>query len=377
MSHRLHVCQVLLKPPELSETFISAVPRYLAANVTVVDSWIPQVGGVPVLSQHLPARVWRRAQRSLARQPWEREITLGYEAAFRRFRADVALAEFGPAGTRVLDACTRQQVPLVVRFHGYDAYFRGTLEEHGEAYRRLFASARAVIAPSHAMVAQLQGLGAPSAKTHCVPYGIDCETFSGACPGQAPSTVLAVGRFVEKKAPHLTLLAFRDATRDLPDARLRFIGDGRLLDACRDLAIAIGIGDRVVFLGAQPPEVVQREMRSARVFAQHSVLASSGDSEGLPVSILEAGAAGLPVVATRHAGIPEMIREGLDGYLVDERDVAGMSAALRKILESADLAQRMGAQFQARVRTEFSIEITMSRLLSVLEMASNSHVARA
>jgi glycosyltransferase involved in cell wall biosynthesis len=72
-----------------------------------------------------------------------------------------------------------------------------------------------------------------------------------------------------------------------------------------------------------------------------------------------------------------MIREGLDGYLVDERDVAGMSAALRKILESADLAQRMGAQFQARVRTEFSVEITMSRLLSVLETASNSQVARA
>jgi glycosyltransferase involved in cell wall biosynthesis len=377
MSQRLNVCQILLKPPELSETFISAVPRYLAAEVTVVDSWIPRVGAVPVLSQHMLARVWRRSQRALARQPWEREITLGYEEAFRRHRADVALAEFGPSGTRVLDACARQKVPLAVRFHGYDAYYQGTLEEHGAAYRRLFAAAGAVIAPSHAMVAQLQRLGAPAAKTHCVPYGIDCETFSGARPGQASRTVLAVGRFVEKKAPHLTLLAFREATRDLPDAQLRFIGEGRLLDACRDLALAIGIGDRVVFLGPQPPEIVQREMRSARVFIQHSLVPANGDSEGLPVSILEAGAAGLPIVATRHAGIPEMIREGVDGCLVDERDIAGMSAALRQLLESADLAQRMGAEFQARVRREFSIDVTMSRLLGVLETASNSRIARA
>jgi colanic acid/amylovoran biosynthesis glycosyltransferase len=368
----LRVCQVLLKPPEVSETFLVAVPQYLDAEVTVVHSYIPHVGTAPVLSGRLIDRAWRRARRALARLPWDHEITLGYITALRRADAEVALAEFGPAGVRVREACTQTGIPLVVRFHGYDGYSRGAIERHADGYRQLFSSASAFVAPSRAMVTQLERLGAPPDRIHWVPNGADCSLFGGASPAQAPPIVVAVGRFVEKKAPQLTIRAFREAARGLPDARLHFIGEGGLLDTCRQLAITLGIERQVVFLGAQPPEVVQKELRSARVFVQHSVVASDGDSETFPISILEAGATGLPVVATRHAGIPDMVRDRTDGYLVDERDVDGMSDGLRRLLESADLAQRMGTAFQARVRQEFSIQRTMSGLLRVLEAVSSA-----
>jgi glycosyltransferase involved in cell wall biosynthesis len=254
-----------------------------------------------------------------------------------------------------------------VRFHGYDAHRRGVLERHANDYRRLFSGASAVVVASQAMAAQLERLGAPSHLIHLVPCGVDSSLFGGACPEQAPPIVLAVGRFVEKKAPQLTLLAFREAAKGLPDARLRFVGAGHLLDACRDLAVGLGIEHQVVFLGAQSHEVVQREMRSARVFVQHSVVAADGDSEGFGISILEAGATGLSVVATRHDGIPDFVRDGTDGYLVEERDVEAMAAALRRLMDSPGLAGQMGTAFQTRVRQEFSMERTMSRLLGILE----------
>ena len=130
---------------------------------------------------------------------------------------------------------------------------------------------------------------------------------------------------VEKKAPHLVLATFARVLRECPDARLHFIGDGALLGVCRDLAAALGIDHAVTFLGAQPHDIVEREMRQARALVQHSVIASNGDSEGTPVAILEAGAMGLPVVATRHAGIPDVVADGVTGFLVEERDVCGMA----------------------------------------------------
>ena len=86
--------------------------------------------------------------------------------------------------------------------------------------------------------------------------------------------------------------------------------DGPLMSECRRLAQVLGIEQSVTFLGAQAPAVVREEMRSVRCFVQHSVEAASGDCEGTPVAIIEAGATGLPVVATRHGGIPDVVIEG-------------------------------------------------------------------
>jgi colanic acid/amylovoran biosynthesis glycosyltransferase len=246
-----------------------------------------------------------------------------YLKVFRRARPRAVLAEFGQSGVVVLDACRRMDLPLIVHFHGADISKHEVLRTYADAYRSLFRQARAIVAVSRAMQQRLMSLGAPPEKMHCNPCGVDCGVFSRASPATTGPVFVAVGRFVEKKAPQLTILAFARVHQRHPDARLRMIGDGPLLDACRDLPRGLGVAPAVTFLEAQPHSVIQEEMRNARGFVQHSVEAASGDSEGMPVAILEAGASGLPVVATRHAGIPDAVIEGTTGFLVDEHDVDG------------------------------------------------------
>jgi glycosyltransferase involved in cell wall biosynthesis len=201
---------------------------------------------------------------------------------------------------------------------------------------------------------------------HWNPCGVDCRGFRSAAPATAPPVFLAVGRFVEKKAPQLTILAFAAVHRQNPEVRLRMIGNGPLLDACRDLAHGLGVASAVTFLDAQPHAVIQEEMRRACVFVQHSVEAPSGDSEGTPVAVLEAGASGLPVVATRHAGIPDVVVEGETGLLVDERDVARMSSAMSTLIADRALAARLGAAARDHVQTRFSMERSLNCLWTVI-----------
>ena len=287
--------------------------------------------------------------------------------AFARRRPDAVLAEYGTTGVLALEACRKLNLPLVVHFHGYDASAREVLESHARSYVTMFEQSAAVIAVSRAMQRQLIALGAPACKVHYNPYGVDCHDFGGADPASASPVFLSVGRFVEKKAPFLTLMAFVTLFRTNPDARLRMIGDGPLLGPCRAMARALGVEAAVTFLGAQPEAVVQNEMRATRAFVQHSIEASNGDCEGTPVGIIEAGASGLPVIATRHGGIPDVVIEGETGLLVDEVDVVGMACHMRRLAEESEYAGRLGLAARAHVCRHFSMEHSISRLWNIIE----------
>ncbi|MEA3377274.1 MAG: glycosyltransferase, partial [Chloroflexota bacterium] len=110
-------------------------------------------------------------------------------------------------------------------------------------------------------------------------------------------------------------------------------------------------------------------MRAARGFVQHSVQAFSGDSEGTPVAVLEAGASGLPVVATRHAGIPDVVVEGETGFLVDEGDVHAMAEGMVRLASMPDLAGRMGAAARKRIEEHFSMEKSIANLWRIITSA--------
>ena len=362
---RPSLCVVTPYEPALSETFIRAHLERLPARTSLVSGWPPALGGRPVFST--PRRAYHKALRTLAGVGVERETTAAYVAAFRRTGADVVLAEYGTTGAQVYEACRIARVPLVVHFHGYDASERAVLEEQRETYPEMFRAAAAIVAVSHAMQRKLVSLGAPPEKVHYNPYGIDLARFGGADPASAPPTFLAVGRFVEKKAPQLTLAAFAEVAGGEPGARLRMVGDGPLLEECRALARRLGIEGAVEFLGARGHEEVQAEMRGARCFVQHSVEAANGDCEGTPVGILEAAAAGLPVVSTRHAGIPDVVVEGETGLLVEERDVRGMAAHMLSLARDAELAGRMGRAARVRATENFSMERSIGNLWAIIE----------
>lgn len=349
------------------ETFVRAHAEGLPANVTLIHDFPPKIGDQPILSQSLSSRARRKMWRRLMQRQWGWETTSAYMKVFRNVRADAVLAEFGQTGVVALEACKRTNVPLIVHFHGADISKKAVLEMFGDAYRVLLREAQAIIAVSRTMEAKLLAMGAPPEKVYYNPCGVNCDEFVGdRITGEQP-VFLAVGRFVEKKAPHLTLLAFAQVHRRHPEAQLRMIGNGPLLDACRDLAEGFGLSQAVTFLDIQPHTVIQQEMRRARAFVQHSVEALSGDCEGTPVAILEAGASGLPIVSTRHAGIPDVVIEERTGLLVDERDVNGMAAQMIRLIENPRLAEKLGDAAREHIKAHFSMQHSLHRLWSVIE----------
>jgi glycosyltransferase involved in cell wall biosynthesis len=369
VSTKRTVCLASRRRMAISETFIRDHLRHLPAS-----RWL--VGGAGELKRDkddLP--VGSVLERALAAGLTEfghvgqRIDARGIARYLQREHVDVVLAEFGPVAVDYMDACKAAGVPLVAHFHGYDAYKRVILTQYGPAYRRLFSLAGALVVVSRDMARQLESLGAPAERIVWSPCGVDTVAFAGADPGRSGPTFLSVGRFVEKKAPQNVLLAFHHLANSRPDARLVMVGDGVMLDPCRLLCHSLGLADRVTFTGAVSPSDVAARMRSARAFVQHSIRDSEGNAEGTPVSVLEAGASGLPVVGTRHMGIADVVVHGETGYLVDEGDVHAMGEHMVALYDDPALAGAMGRRARAHINADFSMERATARLWGALELA--------
>ena len=262
----------------------------------------------------------------------------------RRIR--LVLAHFGPVGVRMLPIARDLGIPLIVCFHGYDVFHRGILDRWEEGYRRLFREAVHIVAVSEEMVSRLASLGAPREKLVHLPAFVDLAAFPRSDHARIGPRFLAVGRFAETKSPHLTILAFARVVQRVPQATLTMVGKGgggELFEACLILVRSLRLEDRVELKGVLTHQDVAAEMRAARVFVQHSVTTpENGDREGKPVAVMEAMACGLPVVATRHSGISELIEDGLTGFLVDEYDVEAMAEVMVRLAQDDSLVAEVG-----------------------------------
>jgi glycosyltransferase involved in cell wall biosynthesis len=209
------------------------------------------------------------------------------------------------------------------------------------------------------------GLGEQS--VHVVPYGVDVPDRAPEHRTGGPVHCLSVGRMVAKKAPLLVLESFRRALGKTPDMRLTMVGDGPLRDAAVDYVRCHDLQKHAELTGSRTPTEVRALLGSADIFVQHSVVdPETGDSEGLPVAILEAMANGLPVVSTRHAGIPEAVVEHETGFLVEEQDVDAMADAIAQLAASASLRERMGGAGHSRAKEHFTWDLERERLRQIL-----------
>lgn len=359
-------------PIAYSETFLRAHVEKLSAAVTYLEYYpieIDDVFAKPVDSD------WNAELKRIIRSSWHRYLlnplkSRSLRKFFETHKTGVVLAEYGLTGVGTLKACKDFGIPLVVHFHGYDAYAREVLDRYEEMYRKLFAYASAIVGVSRHMVGQLKCLGAPSEKLFYNPYGVELEKFKQAAPDRAPMQVIAIGRFVEKKAPYLTILAFEKVLQRLPEAKLVMVGTGILHDVCSRLVKALRIEHAVELKGIVDHDRVATLMQQSRVFAQHSLIPASGDAEGTPVAILEAGASGLPVVSTKHMGIEDAVIHGKTGFLVSEGDVDTMANHIHQLLCNAQLAGEMGNNAREHIRRNFSMDQSIKNLRAILKDSS-------
>lgn len=289
---------------------------------------------------------------------------------FAQHHIEVALAEYGPTGVALLEPCRMAGVPLVAHFHGYDASIKVVIEKYRTGYNKLFKAAAAIVVVSNAMKQALMSLGAPSEKLHIIPYGVNSVMFTGAAPEHNPPHFLGVGRFVVKKAPQTTILAFAEVARLVKQARLTIVGDGFLLEDCRQLVRQLGIEKQVDLPGLKTHTEVAQLMRSARAFVQHSVTAENGDMEGTPNSVLEASASGLPVVSTIHAGIPEAVIHETTGLLCDERDCDAMQSNMMELALNPEKAASMGKEGRKHIQRYYDSKTQLAKLSAIITQST-------
>jgi colanic acid/amylovoran biosynthesis glycosyltransferase len=378
MSHG-HLAIVAPRLDQLSQTFIYDHVRLLAPGRTVLvslQSAKAETFGCPVLS-HLqpdfndwggPLGGWPGYVFYRLRRRYGSALAFDNRMRLREFleaqKVTAVLAEYGPMGVLAGDVCRQLGIPLHVYFHGYDASVTPRHPTARRRYRRLFGQAASIICASRFLADRLVALGCSERLIHVVPCSVDTSRFF---PGKPrPGQIVALGRLVEKKAPHLTIRAFGRIAGRFPQARLDIVGEGPLREVCARTIAELGLGDRVTLHGGQPHEVCARLMRRAAIFAQHSVTDFEGNTEGFPVSIAEAMATGVPVVSTRHSGIPEGVLDGVTGLLVEESDVDGMADAFARLLADPALAARMGAAGRAHALRTLDQERLFARLRGII-----------
>jgi colanic acid/amylovoran biosynthesis glycosyltransferase len=375
---RMRICIAYPQQNVPSETFIRAhVDKLPGEKLILTDGYFPtRVAGKPLLPGLLG--FVHRHQRYLF-EPFSSYATkipvLALARFLKRRKIDVVLAEYGVTASEITEACERAGVPLVAHFHGFDAYQHHVLKVRGN-YRDMFKYSSALISVSLRMCEQLKLLGAPESKIFYVPYGIDLKVFEQTNPALIPPIFLAVGRFVDKKAPYLTVLAFGEALQKCPNIRLIMAGDGPLLESSKQLARSIGISDAIEFLGVVEHTRVAELMKRSRVFVQHSITPSHGDSEGTPVALLEAAASGLPVISTDHAGIPEAVLNGRTGLLVREGDISGMACHMTTLAQDPLRAQELGNRAREHVSHNYASERCIFRLSAILQWVASRHDAQ-
>ncbi len=361
----------MLKWPDHLRLRIAPVPKTLGARIALAPAALMTRAGRAALDvgrfgdDAASLRLPIAAARWPKQPPVERRVWLAHYGRWGRFAC--ALRELGLI-----------QGPIATVFHGKDmsAYLK---KRSRNAYGLLFKRGDLFMPISQFWRDKLIALGAPADKIVVHRMGVDTSRFVETprmlAPGQ-PVRFIGVGRMVEKKGFDDALAAFAQMRRvtDAPAATLTLIGDGPLRRSLQAQASRLEVGDAVRFTGLLAHAEVAEMLREAHVFVLPSRTARSGDMEGIPVALMEAMAQGLPVLATRHSGTPELVEHEVSGLLCAEGDRSALAANMLAFAKTPERWAAMGAAGAAKVRAEFDLkhwnDLLLQRLTTLYATAA-------
>ncbi|MEY2856920.1 MAG: hypothetical protein RLZZ74_1232 [Cyanobacteriota bacterium] len=260
------------------------------------------------------------------------------------------------------------QGKIVVVFHGND--ISRYLQIHGDdIYDYLFSCADLLMPISQHWQNKLISLGCDPSKIMVHHMGIDCHKFIPAPKPQEQTKklIISVARLVEKKGLADGIDAVAQLGKTTSQLVYYIVGDGVLRSQLTKQIEQLAATEQIKLLGWLEQSELCQLISQADILLAPSVTSKNGDSEGIPVSLMEAMAQAIPVVSTCHSGIAELVENDVAGYLVPERDVQALSSKLNQLLASAELRQKMGMAGRERVIKDYNIEQLCDRLVVIYQ----------
>lgn len=270
----------------------------------------------------------------------------------------VIIAHFGPDGSLAIKLRELGLLngPIATVFHGFDMSEKSVIKQYKTAYREIFAKGELMLPISELWQHRLIEWGCDASKIKVHRMGVDLNTMPSrelSAPIRTPLRVICVGRMTEKKGIRHAIEGVVEAQKTI-NLELDIIGDGEQLDEMKNLIIRYNAGDYIRCHGSQTQDSVKRFLSESDVFLLPSVTANSGDMEGIPVALMESMASGLITLTTRHSGIPELVIDGENGYLTDERDSQQIADKLIEIsMLTSDEIKAIRASAYNKVAQDF------------------------
>ena len=361
-------------------TFLKPEMLHVYRQVTALQRW----RNVVICKKHENAerfpfpdvRVVRKSPLHQIRRWWQKTvldtpITIGPSEA-RRLRGEIERSGanllhvyFGHIGVHLLPMLADCPVPVIVSFHGADAQVDLDRPKYFAATEKMIRHARLLLVRSESIAAKLHDLGCPPEKIRIHRTGIPLGQIpfrQRTAPANGAWHCVQACRLIEKKGIETTLRAFAEFTRTFPGAKLTIAGEGTMLPRIAELAAQLGIAPQVRTPGFLSQADLGALLDSAHLFLHPSELGADGNQEGVPNSMLEAMAAGIPPLATYHGGIPEAIEHEVSGLLVAERDATALAQEMRDLANAPTRYTKMSAAAAARVAGQFDIRATAAAL---------------
>lgn len=277
-------------------------------------------------------------------------------------------AHFGYEAVRWLNFVKRTKLPLITTFYGLDVSQLGQIESWRIKYRELFKYGTYFLAEGSYLRKQLIDLGCPAEKAIIQHLGVDVSKYplKTDYSNQGKIKILQVSTFREKKGIEYSLKALSIVKNNYSDFVFNLIGagdDSVYEEKLKTLIKELGLVNQINMMGIKTHEEMITEILNSDIFLHPSVTAQDGDNEGgAPVSLIESGALGLPVVSTFHADIPEVVLNEQTGLLVPERDPAALAEKLLLLISSPDLRQKYGTNGRRHIEENYNLNDLIKNL---------------
>jgi colanic acid/amylovoran biosynthesis glycosyltransferase len=294
---------------------------------------------------------------------------------------DIVHCHFGPIGQFgiILKDVGAVQGQIVTNFRGYDIF--SYVKRNGEGiYSTLFEKGDLFLCVSEQIKDTLIKLGCHERKIIVHRSGVQLTKFDSSIRkprSDGRLRLLTIARLVEKKGVEYAIRAVTNVLKNHPNIEYKIAGDGRLRSSLQKLIEELEVFENIRLLGWQHQEQIIELLREADILLAPSVTSQGGDREGVPGAIVEALAWGLPVLSTRHSGIPEVIQDGESGFLVAERDTEALTEKLEYLIEHPEFWPEMGRKGRKYVEEHYDIDKLNDRLVEIYQRLVNGEQLNA